>query len=118
MLLTYGRGRAEQFRLHPSFGSALNFVPPLFCLYLLSLLALRWVGSILLAPLLIYGAAVLGQAIALARRGNTLLAIAAMPLIVLTHLMYGVGFWRGLFTRLKSEGEDGAAPVSLETISR
>jgi hypothetical protein len=34
MLLTYGRGRAEQFRLHPTPGSALNFVPPLFCLYL------------------------------------------------------------------------------------
>ena len=34
MLLTYGRGRAEQFRLHPTARSALNFVPPLFCLYL------------------------------------------------------------------------------------
>ena len=31
MLLSYGRGRAEQFRLHHA-GSALNFVPPLFCL--------------------------------------------------------------------------------------
>jgi len=30
MLLTYGRGRAEQFRVTPTFGSALNFVPPLF----------------------------------------------------------------------------------------
>src|SRR5207249_11576062 len=38
MLLTYGRGRAEQFRSHPTFGSALNFVPPVFCLYLLLLL--------------------------------------------------------------------------------
>ena len=28
--MTYGRGRAEQFRLHPTPGSALNFVPPLF----------------------------------------------------------------------------------------
>ena len=34
MLLNYGRGRAEQFRLHPTPGSALNFAPPLFCLYL------------------------------------------------------------------------------------
>src|SRR5207302_3883643 len=31
MLMTYGRGRAEQFRLHPTPGSILNFVPPLFC---------------------------------------------------------------------------------------
>ena len=37
MLMTYGRGRAEQFRLNPTFGSALNFVPPLFCLYLVAL---------------------------------------------------------------------------------
>ncbi len=26
MLMTYGRGRAEQFRLNPTFGSAPNFV--------------------------------------------------------------------------------------------
>src|ERR1700733_15232175 len=34
MLLNYGRGRAEQFRLHPTIRSAPNFVPPLFCLFL------------------------------------------------------------------------------------
>ena len=34
MLWTYGRGRAEQFRLHPGWGSVLNFVPPLFVLCL------------------------------------------------------------------------------------
>ncbi|HSU53076.1 MAG TPA: glycosyltransferase, partial [Candidatus Dormibacteraeota bacterium] len=34
MLMTYGRGRAEQFRVHPTIGSALNFVPPLFLVYL------------------------------------------------------------------------------------
>ncbi len=50
MLMTYGRGRAEQFRLHPTSGSALNFVPPLFCLYLLALpflLALTSIGEAL-----------------------------------------------------------------------
>ena len=35
MLMTYGRGRAEQFRLHPTPGSVLNFVPPLFVLYMI-----------------------------------------------------------------------------------
>ena len=30
MLMNYGRGRAEQFRLHPTPGSAMNFVPPVF----------------------------------------------------------------------------------------
>src|SRR5512137_671744 len=54
MLITYGRGRAEQFRLHPTPGSALNFVPPLFCLYLLALpflLALTPIGKVCLVPL-------------------------------------------------------------------
>jgi len=44
MLRTYGRGRAEQFRSHPTPGSALNFVPPLFCLYLVVLLAAGFAG--------------------------------------------------------------------------
>ena len=39
MLMTYGRGRAEQFRLHPTFGSAPNLVPPAFCVYLLTMAA-------------------------------------------------------------------------------
>src|ERR1700741_3102494 len=46
MLMTYGRGRAEQFRLHPTPGSALNFVPPLFCLYLAALLVLAAIGKL------------------------------------------------------------------------
>jgi hypothetical protein len=63
MLLNYGRGRAEQFRLHPTPGSILNFVPPLFCLYLLALAGLaftplrRWA----LVPLGLYAIAVAGQ---------------------------------------------------------
>src|SRR5439155_1553619 len=52
MLLNYGRGRAKQFRLHPTFGSTLNFAPPLFCLYLL-----LWplLGRLGLIPLGCYG---------------------------------------------------------------
>ena len=59
MLLTYGRGRAEQFRLHPTPGSALNFVPPLFCVYLLALP--------FLLPLTAIGNALAGAARALCR---------------------------------------------------
>jgi hypothetical protein len=33
MLLYYGGGRAQQFRLHPTFASLPNFIPPLFCLH-------------------------------------------------------------------------------------
>jgi hypothetical protein len=121
MLLTYGRGRAEQFRLHPTPGSALNFVPPLFCLYLLALpllLALTPLGKLCLVPLAFYGLAVLAQGIVLATGGRVLQSIAAIPLVVLTHILYGLGFWRGLFTSLKSPAQRPPVQVVLETIPR
>src|SRR5436190_1523930 len=70
MLATYGRGRAEQFRLHPTIGSALNFIPPLFCLYLLILVivALTNFGHPLTkyfaAPLALFLLAIIVQTIA------------------------------------------------------
>src|SRR5262245_66012178 len=65
MLMTYGRGRAEQFRLHPTFGSALNFVPPMFCIYLLCTVLTIWLGFAVLLPLAFYTLAVLLQAVVL-----------------------------------------------------
>jgi cellulose synthase/poly-beta-1,6-N-acetylglucosamine synthase-like glycosyltransferase len=119
MLLTYGRGRAEQFRLHPTPGSALNFVPPLFCVYLLALpLALTSIGRLFLVPLAFYALAVLTQAMVLAAGGRIFQSFAAIPLIVLTHVLYGLGFWRGLFTRLRSPGQLPPGQVMLETIPR
>ncbi|HWH71867.1 MAG TPA: glycosyltransferase family 2 protein, partial [Candidatus Sulfotelmatobacter sp.] len=118
MLMTYGRGRAEQFRLHPTPGSALNFVPPLFCVYLLALVGLPWVGGWLLLPLAFYGLVVLGQAAALIPAGGPFRSLAAMPLIVLTHVLYGVGFWRGLFTRLKPPEQRSPVPVTLERVDK
>lgn len=116
MLMTYGRGRAEQFRLHPTFGSALNFVPPLFCVYLL---AVAFLGRLGLAPLALYVLALIAQGAVLASSGRVLHAVAALPLIVLTHVLYGIGFWRGLFTRLKATaGTSSGPPVILETVSR
>jgi succinoglycan biosynthesis protein ExoA len=135
MLRTYGRGRAEQFRLHPTAGSALNFVPPLFCVYLA--LVAGWVvlggvrqvgliGLVGLIPLVAYGVVVLLQAAALAlgrgRDGHVgigvhaLRSLAASPLIVLSHILYGFGFWRGLFTMLKPPEGRAPVPVVLETI--
>ncbi|MGO8931148.1 MAG: glycosyltransferase [Limisphaerales bacterium] len=121
MLMTYGRGRAEQLRLHPTLGSALNFVPPLFCLYLLALiplLMLTSIGGLCLVPLALYALAVLAQGLVLACGGQVLRSLAAIPLIVLTHILYGLGFWRGLFTTLKPEGQPPQPPVVLETIPR
>ncbi len=114
MLMTYGRGRAEQFRAHPTFGSALNFAPPLFCVYLLGVSFLPRIGFV---PLALYALALLVQTIALVPPGGVLPALSALPFMVLTHILYGFGFWRGLFTKLKPPGERANAPVTLETVS-
>ncbi len=125
MLMTYGRGRAEQFRVHPTAGSALNFVPPLFCVFLLVLVAALSIspglGKWLLIPLGFYLLAVVGQGVALVAGGCAQMfrVLGAMPLIVLTHVLYGFGFWRGLFTRLAPAGRPGAGPktdVVLENV--
>ena len=121
MLMTYGRGRAEQFRAHPTPGSVLNFVPPFFCLYLAALpfvLALTAMGPLYLMALAVYAVAVLAQAVALASGGSLLSSLAAIPLIVLTHILYGLGFWRGLFTRLRRPGQRPPGQVILERIPR
>jgi succinoglycan biosynthesis protein ExoA len=121
MLMTYGRGRAEQFRLHPTLGSALNFVPPIFCLYLLALpflLALTSIGKICLVPLAFYALGVLAQGAGLAAGGQVWQSLAAIPLIVLTHVLYGFGFWRGLFTPLKPPELRPQVEVVLETVPR
>ncbi|HEX3987885.1 MAG TPA: glycosyltransferase family 2 protein [Verrucomicrobiae bacterium] len=111
MLLNYGRGRAEQFRLHPTPGSAANFVPPLFCLFLLALPFLppiaRWV-------LAVYALAVLLQSVAALppRRLHWLPMI--MGLIFASHIFYGLGFWRGCFTKPKPPSAAVSVEVKLE----
>ena len=119
MLRTYGRGRAEQFRESPTFGSALNFVPPIFCVYLvvLPLLAVLTPGGWLWGmPLALYGLAVLLQGAALVPAGGPFRSAAALPLVVLTHVLYGYGFWRGLFTQLKPAGQRPPVPVVIESV--
>lgn len=112
MLMTYGRGRAEQFRLHPTPGSALNLVPPLFCLYLPMALIFR---GLWLWPLAFYALAVLAQTLTLRTPFGGRMARVA-PLIVLTHLLYGAGFWKGLFTRLTPPTVERANAVTLERV--
>ena len=117
MLRTYGRGRAEQFRLHPTTGSMLNFVPPLFCFYLLALLIAPWVlGWIAFLPLCAYVLVVLLETAILAARGGIVAAAGAVPLIVMTHVLYGLGFWCGMFTRLEPPQARPPTPVQLETV--
>lgn len=109
MVWTYGRGRAEQFRLHPSRGSLMNFAPPLLVLYLLALPWLPW-GLVALLP--VYLAIVAAQAIERLAR-DRVNPLRTAPLIVLTHICYGLGFWRGLFTSLKPAGA-AKSEVQLE----
>ena len=119
MLMTYGRGRAEQFRLHPSLGSALNFVPPLFLVFLLMFIVAEllrapspWLsfGSWLLSAYLV---ALVVQTLASATRHGFLRSALALPLLCGTHLFYGLGFWRGLFTRVK-HSDRAAMEVTLD----
>jgi hypothetical protein len=39
-----------------------------------------------------------------------------MPLIILTHILYGYGFWRGLFTTLKPPKDKPPTEVVIETV--
>jgi glycosyltransferase involved in cell wall biosynthesis len=127
MLTTYGRGRAEQLRAHPGLGSALNLAPPLFCFYLAAVAVMVVVASIgaarlfsrgifglALAPLFLYALALAAQGIYLLRKGGVCQAMAALPLVVLTHLLYGVGFLRGLFTPLRPPEQRPSPEVALE----
>jgi GT2 family glycosyltransferase len=111
MLLNYGRGRAEQFRLHPTPGSAANFVPPLFCLFLAVLAFLppvfRW-------ALALYGLAVLVQAVAIVPWRKFRWLPAIMGLIFTSHIFYGLGFWRGCMTKPKPPAASVSAEVKLE----
>lgn len=118
MLFTYGRGRAEQVRLHPTLGSAPNFVPPLFCLYLVSAAILSgWLGPIVFAPLGLYVLVVLCQTLVSMLSKGFVRALLAAPLVVASHILYGLGFWRGLFTTVKKQGAAPVTEVKLETIS-
>jgi hypothetical protein len=74
------------------------------------------IGRPCLVPLALYALAVLAQGLVLASGGQVLRSLAAIPLIVLTHILYGLGFWRGLFTTLRKKGQHPPPEVVLETI--
>jgi cellulose synthase/poly-beta-1,6-N-acetylglucosamine synthase-like glycosyltransferase len=126
MLRTYGRGRAEQIRVHPTFGSAANFVPPLFCLYLLTLAIfqitalgkpLDLVKILSAIPLAIYAAAILLQTLVSMPASGVVRSLLAMPLLATPHIFYGFGFWHGLFTKLNRGLNRPRFEVVLEKIA-
>jgi len=116
MLLNYGRGRAEQFRLHPTPGPRRILCRRCFariwwrryswanwgwCRW--RFMAWRcWRRRWRWWP-----------------RAGVVRSLCAIPLIVLTHILYGIGFWRGLFTRLHTPGgarQGAQVQVVLETV--
>jgi energy-coupling factor transporter transmembrane protein EcfT len=113
MLWNYGRGRAEQVRLHPTFRSAPNFVPPLFCVYLLALPFLpapfRWLA-------VAYLAAVLLQSVVILPLRKWFWLPQIMGLIFVSHIFYGLGFWSGCLTQPKPPPPAVSASVQIEKI--
>jgi hypothetical protein len=119
MLYSYGGGRAQQFRLHPTAGSFINFVPPAFCLYLLTVLILvpaRVLPVWTLLPLALYLAAVLVQTLAVMARTNFMSGLRALPLLALTNILYGAGVMRGFFSKIAHVKPGGATDIRLETV--
>jgi hypothetical protein len=92
------------------------------------------VAALLMWPLVLYALLLLAQTVWLVRkpaaggfnqttRSNSggaasriTRALTAAPLIILTHILYGAGFWRGLFSRLKPAPGQPSRAVMLETI--
>jgi len=127
MLGNYGRGRAEQFRVTPTFGSVPNFVPPLFCLYLLTLLIFQLTALgqplgllkiVSVVPLAFYALAVVLQTVVSIPANGIIRSLLAMPLLMASHIFYGFGFWHGLFTKLRRGPQRTRFEVKLETVAR
>lgn len=124
MVFTYGRGRAEQVRLHPSWGSLPNLVPSLFVAYLV---LLPWLPRWAFLGLSLYALAVLISCLRRPRLHPKEFDAApskrlsppfwrVAPWVVATHLGYGLGFLRGLFTTLKPASARPKIEVVLERI--
>jgi succinoglycan biosynthesis protein ExoA len=113
MLFNYGRGRAEQFRVYPTIRSAPNFVPPLFCLFLALLPILPRICCWMLA---VYGVAVVSQALVVLPLKKLHWLPAFAGLILTSHLLYGLGFWRGCWKKLKPPSAATSAEVKLEKV--
>src|SRR3569833_312347 len=122
MLYSYGGGRAQQFRLHTTAGSFINFVPPAFCLYLVLLLISAFAvrplyAAVFSIPLAMYLAAVLMQTFAVMARAGFMAGLCALPLLALTNILYGAGVMRGFFSKIAHVKPGGATDIRLETVS-
>ena len=116
MLMNYGRGRAEQVRLHPTAGSAPNFVPPAFCIYVALTPLLFLLAKGFLSMWIFYWALVIVQTLFLVAITRPIRFLRVAGLIFVSHLLYGIGFWKGLFTKPKPPSSAVQSEIKLETI--
>jgi hypothetical protein len=101
----------------------MNFVPPMFCLYLAALVVAsflnlsEWLRWGIALPLVLYLVALVGQTVASFKPFGVLTSVLALPLLFATHVLYGIGFWRGMFTKLDSSGGRKSTEVVLEVFN-
>ena len=121
MLFRYGRGRGEQVRLHPSLGSALNFVPALFVCYTILFLfssllsdSIRFYAQL---PMFFYLLVATFWGLNLARHHGLKIGFCGIPFLPVAHVAYGVGLWKGLFVGPAGKSDrEQAVEVSVERI--
>ncbi|MDG1891952.1 MAG: glycosyltransferase [Verrucomicrobiota bacterium] len=125
MLFRYGRGRAQQFRLHPSLGSVQNMAPACFLGYLMVLLPTLligpissfsgfWMGVIMLPAIAYLGALAL-QTLWNMRHYGLIRSLAAAPGLFFCHVSYGLGFLAGyLGSKPAPRAGDDKCQVTLE----
>jgi hypothetical protein len=103
------QGGAEQFRLHPTPGSALNFVPAalLFLSYVVAPLAAVVAGPLVFAPLWALRAGCLPADAGLKSRARASRAACWQCRCWRPQTMFSMAwaYWRGLTTKLKAPGE-------------
>jgi hypothetical protein len=111
-------------RLHPTLASLPNLAPPLFLLYLLAWLVVGlWLGNdspwfqFISVPGVFYALLVLAERFAAAGQFGLRRALGATAYLPLTHILYGAGFWYGLFTRVRGPTERPKVEVRLERVA-
>jgi succinoglycan biosynthesis protein ExoA len=109
----YGKGRARQWKIRPSWRSSLHifgsFLP-------IALFVAGWTvhSGLLWGFLLVYASVLLlGSILTWIQIKGPLLAVLVVPMIVLVHAVYILGIWKGIFES-KNQRLRNPTEVSLE----
>lgn len=97
----YAKMRGYFVKKYPKNSLKLNyFIPSIFLIYIIILfLSLFFTkNNLLVIPLFGYGVYLMISLIEISLKQNVLLALLSIPIIFITHIVYGFNFIRGLFT--------------------